>query len=122
MFSLNKRAVFLSKIPFSRNIEKASAENGHTVEELFNQAADLDTKKVQIRGKVVKVSPNIMGKNWITLQDGTGTPPNNKLVVTSLSEAAVGDEVVVTGKVKNNVDIGAGYVYAVLLEEASFKQ
>ena len=75
-----------------------------------------------MRAKVVKFSPNILGKNWVTLEDGTGTAPNNKLVVTSSWSVAVGDEVVVKGKVKNNVDIGAGYTYEVLLEEASFSQ
>jgi len=32
-----------------------------------------------------------MGKNWITLQDGTGTAPNNRLIATSLELVGVGD-------------------------------
>ena len=34
----------------------------------------LDKKTVRIRGKVMKFSSMIMGKNWIHLQDGTGDP------------------------------------------------
>ena len=70
----------------------------------------------------MKFSENILGMNWITLQDGTGIAPENKLVVTSSEVAEVGDEVVVKGLVKNNVDIGAGYTYKVLLEDASFSR
>ena len=73
-----------------------------------------------MRAKVMKFSENILGKNWITLQDGTGVAPENKLVVTSSEIAAVGDALVVKGLVKSNIDIGAGYTYKVLLEEASF--
>jgi hypothetical protein len=47
---------------------------------------------------------------------------HNKLVVTSSETVAVGDEVIVKGLVKTNVDIGAGYNYKVLLEEAGFSR
>ena len=42
------------------SVEKAAAPNGYTVSELFAQAKELSGKKVQIKGKVVKVSPAIM--------------------------------------------------------------
>ena len=52
------------------NIQKA--ENGLTIAEIYSDKADLSGKTVILRGKVVKYSPQIMGTNWIHLQDGTG--------------------------------------------------
>jgi len=97
-------------------------EGGMSIAEIFATHGQIEGQQVSLRAKVTKFSANILGKNWITLQDGTGTEPDNKLVVTSTEVAAVGDEVVVTGMVKSNVDIGAGYTYKVLLEESSFTQ
>ena len=69
---------------------------------------------------VIKVRPNIMSKNWITLQDGTGTAPNDKLMATSSEMVNVGELVTAKGVLQNDVDLGHGYRYAALLEEATF--
>ena len=61
-----------------------------------------------------------MGKNWITLQDGTGTEPDDRLMATSKDMVEPGSIVVVKGTVKTDVDLGYGYLYKVLLEDASF--
>ena len=97
-------------------------DGGMTIQEIIAKHGQIEGQEVSLRARVTKFSPNILGKNWVTLQDGTGKTPDDKLVVTSLAVVAVGEEVVVTGKVKNNVDIGAGYVYKVLLEDAGFSQ
>ena len=97
-------------------------EGGKTIAEIFAENEQIVGQKVSLRAQVVKFSANILGKNWITLQDGTGTAPDDKLVVTSSETVAVGDELIVSGLVKTNVDIGAGYNYKVLLEEAGFSQ
>jgi hypothetical protein len=68
----------------------------------------------------MKVSQNIMGKNWITMQDGTGTEPDNRLVATSSELVSPGDLVIASGILKKDIDIGAGYKYKILLEEATF--
>ena len=97
-------------------------EGGMTIAELYAAYEQMEGQEVSLRAKVVKFSPNVLGKNWVTLQDGTGTAPDDKLVVTSSETVELGEEVIVKGKVKSNVDIGAGYVYKVLLEEAGFSQ
>ena len=97
-------------------------EGGKTIAEIIAEQEQIEGQEVSLRAKVTKFSANILGKNWITLQDGSGMAPNNKLLVTTKWTAAVGDVAVVTGKVKNNVDIGAGYKYEVLLEDATFSQ
>ena len=101
-------------------VDKAEGENAYTVEEVFAKSADLAGKKVKIRGKVVKVSPNIMGRNWLHLQDGTGSVANNShdLVVTSAEIPEADSVVVIEGVMAKDKDFGAGYFYNVILEEA----
>jgi hypothetical protein len=68
---------------------------------------------------VVKFSQQIMGKNWIHLQDGTGAAGTNDLTVTTDGTANTGDTVVVTGVVTTDKDFGYGYKYDVILENAT---
>jgi len=95
-------------------------KDGKTVADVFAELADLKDQTVSLNARVIKVSKNIMGRNWITLQDGTGIEPENKLLATSQELATPGDLVVVKGKVVTDIDLGYGYEYKVLLEEASF--
>ncbi|AMV71340.1 hypothetical protein JCM30471_31770 [Desulfuromonas carbonis] len=94
------------------------AEGGNTVADVFTNKEQLVGKEVKIRGKVVKFSPEIMGKNWIHLQDGTGAAGSNDLTVTTNVAAKVGDTVLVVGKVVADKDFGYGYKYDVILEDA----
>ena len=71
-----------------------------------------------VRAKVVKFSPNIMGKNWIHLQDGTGTKGTDDLTVTTATSVKVGDTILVSGVVVINRDFGYGYKYDVIIEDA----
>ncbi len=107
--------------PFTEiKVEKASGENGYTVEEIFSQREELNGKTVAIQGKVVKFSPMIMGVNWIHLQDGTGDPLTNShdLVITTSEEVANGDVITVEGVLAANKDFGAGYKYEAIVEKA----
>jgi hypothetical protein len=81
------------------NIPKA--EGGMTVGEVFQNKADLAGKEITLRAKVVKFSPQIMGKNWLHLQDGSGdgATGTNDLTVTSDVTANVGDTVLVNGPI-----------------------
>jgi hypothetical protein len=97
-------------------VEKA--EEGKTVAEIFASKEDLAGKQVLVRGKVVKFLPQIMGKNWLHLQDGSGSEGTNDLTVITTAMAEVGDLVLVNGKVSVNRDFGYGYSYEVLLEDA----
>ncbi len=103
------------------HVKKATGPNAYTVAELYEKAASLDRKKVKVRGRVVKVLPNIMGKNWIHIQDGSGDPAKstNDLVVTSQDLPSVGDVVTVSGTLYKDKDFGAGYKYRVIVEEAN---
>jgi hypothetical protein len=104
-------------------VEKATGPDAFTVSEVHAKAGELDKKTAVVRGKVVKVSEAIMGKNWIHIQDGTGdvSKGNNKLVVTSQDLPAVGDVVTVKGVIYKDKDFGAGYRYSVIMEEAAIQ-
>lgn len=99
-------------------VEKASGENAYTVAELHGKAADLNNKPVVLKGKVVKVSKGIMGKNWLHLRDGSGDAETNNMVVTSQDLAEVGETVTISGTLHKDKDFGGGYFYKVIVEEA----
>lgn len=105
-------------------VTKATGPNAYTVAEVFGKAAGLNGKKVRVRGKVMKVSANIMGRNWIHLQDGTGDAMKNThdLVITSAEQPAKDAVVTLEGVVATNKDFGAGYVYAVIVEEGKVQK
>lgn len=112
-------------VPFADiKVEKVTGEGAVTVEEVFANAKKLDGKMVRLRGRVMKVSRAIMGRNWIHLQDGTGDPLRNshELVATSDAEPKVGEVIVVAGKLTADKDFGAGYRYAALIEEAKVEK
>ena len=93
---------------------------GKTIADIFVESDQLKEKMVSLNAKVIKVNRSIMGRNWITLQDGTGPKPETKLVATSQEVVSPGDIVIVKGTVKTDVDLGRGYFYKVMLEEATF--
>jgi hypothetical protein len=99
-------------------IEKIA--DGVTVAELFAKTADLTGKTVKFRGRVVKASRMILGSNWLHIQDGTGEKGSNDITVTSKTDfAEVGSIVVIEGTLGVDKDFGAGYVYAVIVEDAT---
>ena len=75
---------------------------------------------ISIRGTVVKYNAQVMGKNWIHLQDGSGDAAkvNNDITVTTMDETAKGQTITIRGTVKTSKDFGAGYKYAVIIEDA----
>jgi hypothetical protein len=94
------------------------AKNGKTVAEVYAAREDLAGKPVLVRGRVVKFFPKIMGKNWVHLQDGSGSEGTNDLTVTTDTMVKVGDLVLVSGMVSVDRDFGHGYSYTVILEDA----
>lgn len=94
-------------------------EDGRTVAELFEHKADLNGKPVRLRARVVKASRGIMGKNWLHLRDGTGETGQNDVTVTSVEGyAAPGAVVIAEGMLGVDKDIGAGYFFPVIIEDA----
>lgn len=105
-------------------VEKASGPNAYTVAELFREREKLAGKSIVIRGQVVKFSSNIMGKNWIHIQDGSGdsSAGTNDILITSQDVASAGDIITVQGTLNKDKDFGSGYRYSVIVEDASIKK
>ncbi|ABB30359.1 hypothetical protein GeomeDRAFT_2735 [Geobacter metallireducens RCH3] len=105
-------------------VEKAASPNAHTIAETYEQRGSLDGKPVAVRGKVMRVSAGIMGKNWVHLQDGSGDAKKgtNDLTVTTQDLPAVGDVVTATGTLRKDKDFGGGYRYQVIIEEGTVKR
>lgn len=99
----------------------AKNKGGYSVEELYAKKDALKDKSVKVNANVVKVSKNIMGKDWVHLQDGTGSAGTNDIIATSVnSNVAVGDTVTASGVVKTDINLGYGYQFALIIEEAKF--
>ncbi|MCK5104239.1 MAG: SH3-like domain-containing protein [Cyclobacteriaceae bacterium] len=94
------------------------AEGGISIGTLFANRETYKDQIVKIRGQVTKFNPNIMGKNWIHLRDGTGGKDTNDLTITTSAIATLGDIVVVSGVVVANKDFGYGYKYDIIIEDA----
>lgn len=105
-------------------VAKAAGKDAHTVAEIVTRRTELKDKNVALRAKVVKFTGGIMGKNWLHLRDGTGSASSqtDDLVVTTTDAAKVGDVVLARGVVRIDKDLGAGYVYKVLVEDAKLQK
>lgn len=105
-------------------VPKASGPNAQTVAEVITKRIELKDKSVLVRGKAVKFTPEILNKNWIHLRDGSGSASDNThdVIVTTNDQAKAGDVVVVKGLVRIDKDLGSGYAYKVLIEEATLQK
>jgi hypothetical protein len=101
------------------NVERV--KGGKTVEEVWAKKAELVGKKVSVRGVVVKRTNGVLNKNWLHVKDGSGNQAqgDDDLVVTTTENVELGQTVVVEGTVTADKDLGSGYRYPVLIEDAA---
>lgn len=108
----------------SRNIRVARAKgrNAFTIAELYAKKRVLEKKTVVVRGTVVKVTPRIMKRTWIHIQDGSGSVKDKTgdLILTTTGKYLpnAGDVVTVKGILYNNIDFGSGYRYDLIVQGA----
>jgi hypothetical protein len=105
-------------------VPRAEGPDARTVAEIVEKKAALANKPVLVRGKVVKYTPGVMGKNWIHLRDGSGSSADNTndVLVTTRDDTKIGDIVLLRGTVRTDVDLGSGYFYKVLVDEARLQK
>ena len=108
--------------PEKLNIKIEAAKGGISIAKLFAEKESLSGKTVKIKGRVTKYTPAVMKKNWIHIQDGTDNKGNFDLVVTTDKEVQVGDIVTLEGKIGLNKDLGYGYFFDVIMEDAQVIQ
>jgi hypothetical protein len=99
------------------SIEKP--EGGFTIAELFARREEISGKGIIVRGKVVKFTASVMGRNWVHIQDGSGEAGSNDLTITTQATVTLGDIILVQGKAAVDKDFGAGYKYSLIVEEAT---
>jgi hypothetical protein len=95
---------------------------GVSIAELYKNRNNYASKKVRVKGKVVKVNNEVMGKNWVHIQDGTNDSGNFDLTVTTLEFAKVDDVVEFEGTIILNKDFGSGYFYELLMEGGTIRR
>lgn len=97
----------------------ARLKDGKTIAEIYAEKKSLAGKTVRVRGQVIKYTANVMGNNWLHIADNsTG---KNDLTVVSSDKSAVGDIVVIEGKLELDQDFEFGYFYPVIVKDASVK-
>ena len=99
-------------------VAKAPGAQGRTIADIYTQRGQLKERPVSVRGKVVKATNGVLGKNWLHLRDGSGQGATADLAVASTQTAGVGDTVLITGIVRLDRDLGSGYHYDVIVEDA----
>ena len=88
-----------------------------TVAKLLSDKNSYSGKVIKIKGQVTKFNPEIMGKNWVHIQDGTNFQDGFDLTITTDARVSVGEIITFKGKIVLNKDFGYGYSYNVLMEE-----
>jgi hypothetical protein len=106
------------------NLDKATGPDARTVAEIVGGRVALKDKSVLLHAKVVKVTPEVMGKNWVHVRDGSGSGADgtDDVLVTTKDNVNIGDVVLVKGVVHIDKDLGSGYSYKVLVEEATLQK
>jgi hypothetical protein len=105
-------------------LDKATGPDSRTVAEIVGGRVALKDRNVVLRAKVVKVTPEVMGKNWVHVRDGTGSGADGSddVLVTTKDNVSIGDVVLVKGVVHVDKDLGSGYSYKVLVEDATLQK
>jgi hypothetical protein len=101
-------------------VTKAKGELGHTVADIFAKRSALSGKTVRVRAVVVKSVPGVMGKTFVHVRDGSGSEKtaDYDLTVTTQAQPQVGDTLLFEGKLATDVDLGAGYKYPAIVQDA----
>lgn len=102
------------------DVAPARGSNARTIAQLATESAQLAGQKLRIRGQVTKVTPGVQGHTFLHLRDGKATAgeQGSDLVVTTNATPERGQVATFEGTLRTNVDIGIGYSYPILLENA----
>jgi len=96
--------------------------SGETVSlsDIFNNPTKYGGKNITVEGQCVKVNNQIMGKNWIHIQDVKNSP-EIELTLTTLQNIEIGTKALFTGTIALNKDFGAGYKYDIIMENTTIQ-
>jgi hypothetical protein len=101
-------------------VEKIEPKEGAiSLADLHKNQADYNGQVIKVTGKIVKINPMIMNRNWLHIQDGS--EDGLDLTVTTNEVVRLGDVVTLEGTVVLDKDFGAGYRYDLIMEGAVLK-
>jgi len=98
------------------DLEEVEGET--SIEKLIGSSSDFGDKIVTVSGKVTKVNPMIMNRNWVHITTEPADGKNLDLTITTLENVSVDDIVTFRGRISIDRDFGAGYRYEVIMENA----
>jgi len=93
----------------------AKVKGGYTIAEVHEQKKSLAGKTIHVRGQVIKYTANVMGNNWLHIADSSS---KEDLTVVTSDTSAMGDVVVIEGKLELDQDFNFGYFYPVIVKDA----
>lgn len=93
----------------------AKAKGGNTIAEVYDQKKSLAGKTIRVRGQVIKYTANVMGNNWLHIADSSS---KEDLTVVTSDQSAMGEVVVIEGKLELDQDFEFGYFYPVIVKDA----
>jgi hypothetical protein len=93
-------------------------QGGTSIGDLYAKRSSYGGKMITVKGQVSKVNKGIMGRNWVHIQDGTSDSENFDLTITTGDAPEPGDIVTYSGVLSLDKDFGAGYSYALIVEDA----
>ncbi|MEP7051293.1 MAG: hypothetical protein ABJB12_13115 [Pseudomonadota bacterium] len=100
--------------------ERAPGKNAYLVAELVATRATLTGRPVRVRGQVTKVT-DVQDHAFFHIRDASLGPDGKPadIVVTSKARPTRGDIAIFEGVLRTDVDVGIGYKYPALLENAT---
>jgi hypothetical protein len=102
-------------------LTRAPGSNGYLIASVYANERRLAGQRVRVRGLVTKVTPNVLGATFLHVHDGSGDAASqtDDLAIKTLDQPTRGDIVIFEGVLRSDVDVGAGYRYKALLEDAT---
>lgn len=91
-----------------QNIKIEPTKGVTSIAELYSNKKMYEGKLVSVKGIVTKFNAEIMGKNWIHIQDGTEKDGKFDLTIATKEIAKLGETIILSGKLSLDKDFGYG--------------
>jgi starvation-inducible outer membrane lipoprotein len=113
-------ATHTGKIPDGKKegISVTPAQGSVSIADLFKNRSNYAGKVIKVKGQVVKINEQVIGKNWIHIQDGSGSTDDFDLTITTLDGCKMDEVVTCEGTISLKKDFTHGYFYEVIMEDA----
>lgn len=95
------------------------AKGSIKLSDLWSNPEKYSGKQILVTGRCTKLNLQIMGKNWIHIEDESGS--GKDLTITTQDVLPIGKAGTFEGIIALNKDFGSGYRYELIMEEAKLK-